>query len=264
MRKLGILGLGHMGMAIAKGAAVSIGKDAVAGYDPSPEKRTAGEMLGIEIADSVSRLCESAHIVLVAVRPQDIEGLLNELKASHPQCLLTIAAGIPIRRYTDALGPLPVIRAMPNTPLQLGEGAVALCRNELCSEEDFRFAIELFRSMGTACEISEDHMCDIIAVNGSTPAYFYYLIECLLEDAVSRGISREDARELLVQTMIGSGKMLMEQKEKPISVFVDEVCSKGGTTIEAINVLKEADFRKLIRDADEACIRRAEELGKQY
>ena len=201
MRKLGILGLGHMGMAIAKGAAGTIGKDAVAGYDPSSEKRTAGEALGIEIADSVSALCRTAHIVLVAVRPQDIEGLLNELKTAHPQCLLTIAAGIPIRRYTDALGPLPVIRAMPNTPLQLGEGAVALCRNELCSEEDFRFAIELFRSMGTACEISEDHMCDIIAVNGSSPAFIYLFAKGFIDYAASVGIDSAAATELFTQSL---------------------------------------------------------------
>ena len=122
--------------------------------------------------------------------------------------------------------------------------------------------MDLFRTMGKACEITEDHMCDIIAVNGSTPAYFYYLVECLLEDAVRRGIDEADARELIVQTMIGSGKMLMADKNKPISTFVNEVCSKGGTTIEAINVMKAAGFNRIIQDADTACIHRAEELGK--
>lgn len=262
MRKLGILGLGHMGMAIAKGAAASLGSEEVAAYDPAAEKRSAGTLLGIQTAESVEELCRAAHIVLVAVRPQDIGGLLDELKKERPQCLLTIAAGIKISKFTDALGPMPVIRAMPNTPLQLGEGAVALCRNDLCTDADFDFAMNLFRSMGTAAEISEDHMCDIIAVNGSTPAYFYYLVECLLEDAVSRGIDETVARELLVQTMIGSGKMLMADRTKPIGVFVDEVCSKGGTTIEAINVLKNADLKQLIKDADTKCILRAEELGK--
>ncbi len=262
MRKLGILGLGHMGMALAKGAAASIGAEEIAAYDPSAEKQSAGKDVGIQIAETPAALCGEAHIILVAVRPQDIGSLLEELKPGQPECILTIAAGIPIRRFTDVLGPMPVMRAMPNTPLQLREGAVALCRNELCSQEDFDFALNLFRSMGTACEISEDHMCDIIAVNGSTPAYFYYLIECLLNDAVSRGLDEADARELLVQTMIGSGKMLMADKEKPISRFVDEVCSKGGTTIEAINVLKDGGFESLIKDADTACIRRAEELGK--
>ena len=262
MRKLGILGLGHMGMALARGAAAAIGSDQIAAYDPSPEKQAAGKELGILVTGSVSTLCQAAHIILVAVRPQDIGALLEELKTVKPECILTIAAGIPIRRFTEALGPLPVMRAMPNTPLQLREGAVALCRNELCTEEDFDFSLRLFRSMGTACEISEDHMCDIIAVNGSTPAYFYYLVECLLNDAVSRGLDEADARELIVQTMIGSGKMLMADKNKPISRFVDEVCSKGGTTIEAIDLLRDAGFEQLIKDADTACIRRAEELGK--
>lgn len=262
MKKLGIIGLGHMGMAIAKGAAASIGAGEIAVCDPSPEKQNEGTSLGFTMTGSVAELCGIAHMILVAVRPQDISVLLEELVQTKPECLLTIAAGIPMKRFSDAMAPLPIIRAMPNTPLQLGEGAVALCRNELCGDADFNFAMDLFRTMGKACEITEDHMCDIIAVNGSTPAYFYYLVECLFEDAVRRGIDEADARELIVQTMIGSGKMLMADKNKPISTFVDEVCSKGGTTIEAINVMKAAGFNRIIQDADTACIRRAEELGK--
>ena len=263
MKTLGILGLGHMGMALAKGAASCLGADQISAYDPSDRKCEEAAALGIERCQSVSQLCGSAHIVLVAVRPQDIGSLLETMKESVPECILTIAAGIPISRFTDALGPIPVMRAMPNTPLQLSEGAAALCRNELCSDRDFELALSLFQAMGKACAIDESHMCDIIAVNGSTPAYFYYLIECLLNDAVARGINEADARTLLVQTMIGSGKMLMEQPDKPIGVFVDEVCSKGGTTIEAINVLREGGMEDLIKKADTACIRRAEELGKE-
>lgn len=262
MKKLGILGLGHMGMAIAKGAAEILDPSEIAVYDPMKEKTEAAAALGMEPADSPKELCTKAHMVLVAVRPQDIEPLIAQLKEQVPECILTIAAGIPIRRYTDVLGEIPVIRAMPNTPLQLMNGATALCRNAACSEEDFAEAMKLFSSMGFACEITEDHMCDIIAVNGSTPAYFYYMIECMLADAVKRGINEADARSLLVETMIGSGLLLRKNPEKPISTFVDEVCSKGGTTIEAIDVLKAGDFNELIEKADDACIRRAEELGK--
>ena len=137
MKKLGIIGLGHMGMAIAKGAAASIGAGEIAACDPSPEKQNEGTSLGFTMTGSVAELCGIAHMILVAVRPQDISVLLEELVQTKPECLLTIAAGIPMKRFSDAMAPLPIIRAMPNTPLQLGEGAVALCRNELCGDADF-------------------------------------------------------------------------------------------------------------------------------
>ena len=262
MKKLGILGLGHMGMAVAEGALRLYSPEDVCAYDISPQKQQAAQKLGITIFPSCREVCENASIVLTAIRPQDIDQVLQEIREAVPQCILTIAAGIPIRRFTDVLGSIPVIRAMPNTPLQLGEGAVALCRNEVCPDAYMEEAMKLFSTMGKAVVIDESHMCDIIAVNGSTPAYFYYLVQCLLEDAVSRGIDEADARTLIVQTMIGSGKLLEADPQKPVSEFVIAVCSKGGTTIEAISVMKKRDLNKLIRDADQACIDRAEELGR--
>ncbi|MBQ9328318.1 MAG: pyrroline-5-carboxylate reductase [Solobacterium sp.] len=264
MKKIGILGLGHMGMAIAKGAVKAMDPNDLAAYDSSSKKCEEASSLGITIASSPADLSASAHILLIAVRPQDIDTALSELSSCPPQCILTIVAGIPIARFIRAFGELPAMRAMPNTPLQLSEGAAALCRNELCSDEDFELAMNLFSSMGVAREIPESQMCNIITVNGSTPAYFYYLVECLLNDAVARGLEESTARELLVQTMIGSGKLLQASPDKPLSSFVDEVCSKGGTTIEAISLLKAKGFEQLIQEADTACINRAEELGNEH
>ncbi|MBR2677482.1 MAG: pyrroline-5-carboxylate reductase [Solobacterium sp.] len=262
MKKLGILGLGHMGMAIAKGALNILPPEEIVVYGHGREKMETAASLGLCTAENPADLCQKAHMVILAVRPQNIAGLLEELSDVVPECLLTVAAGVPIRRFTGVFGEIPVIRAMPNTPLQYQSGATALCHNEACPQEDFRMAMELFSAMGCAYEITEAHMCDIIAVNGSTPAYFYYLIECLLDDAKRRGIDEQAARDLLVQTMIGSGIILKNNPDKPVGQFVDEVCSKGGTTIEAIQVLKDGGFEDLIRKADDACIRRAEELGK--
>jgi len=262
MRKLGILGLGHMGMAIARGAVSYLNPDEIAVYDRHPEKQSTAEALGILCTDSPQQLCAEAECIVVAVRPQNFAETIQQLKEGKPAAILSVIAGLPMRKFTEQLGELPVIRAMPNTPLQEGEGATALCHNDACSEELFQWAIDLFASMGCAYAITEDQMCSIIAVNGSSPAYFYYLIECMLKDAVARGIDETVARSLLVQTMIGSGVLLQKQAGKPVGQFVDEVCSKGGTTIEAISVLKAHDLETIIQEADDACIRRAEELGK--
>jgi len=264
MKKLGILGMGHMGGAILKGSLTFLPPEEIGVYDPSSAKKEEAASMGLAVYESESALCDACHMVLTAVRPQDIAGLLENMKGHVPPCILTIAAGIPIRRFTGALGEVPVIRAMPNTPLQIGCGAVALCHSNNCAREDILFAETLFSKLGTVAWIDESHMCDIIAVNGSTPAYFYYYIQCMLEDAVRRGIPEADARNLLVETMIGSGLLLRNSPEKPISKFVDEVCSKGGTTIEAIEVLKQSSFAETIEKADSACIQRAEELGRQY
>ena len=262
MKKLGILGLGHMGSAILEGALAAMDKSDIIVYDPSSEKTEAAKARGIETAENEAELSRKCHMVLFAIRPQDVDSVLANMKSAAPECLLTIAAGVPIHRFTDVFPNLAVIRAMPNTPLQIRCGAAALSRNEACSDADYAFARNLFSLLGAVADIDESHMCDIIAVNGSTPAYFYYYIECMLEDAVRRGIREEDARTLLVETMIGSGMLLRNNPGKPIRAFVDEVCSKGGTTIEAIQVFRDSDFKKIVEEADEACIRRAEEIGR--
>lgn len=263
--KLGLIGCGHMGMAIIRGAVARefLRPDAICVFDRKEEVRKACENEGFHAFDTMQEAAASCDITLLAVTPQAIDEVLPLLKKASVKCLLSIVTGVSIAYFQEKLGAsVPVIRVMPNTPLQIGCGATALCRSQNCSDADYDFIFRCFGSMGIARTIPEDQMNDIITVHGSTPAYFYYYVQCLLEDAVSRGIDEESARALLVQTMIGSGLLLQQKADRPISELVDEVCSKGGTTIEAVKVLKERDLSGILHEADEKCIHRACQLGR--
>lgn len=262
--KLGIIGLGHMGSAIARGAVRKeyLERYQIAVYDPSEHAAKDSAMEEFAYLSSPRELVQKSHIILLAVTPQKLDEVLASIKGEKIDVLLSIVTGASIKHLQDILGNVPVIRAMPNTPLQINQGATALCMSSNCFADDYDFVFQLFSSMGVTRTISEDHMNDIVAVHGSTPAYVYYFVACILKDAVSRGIDEESARALLVQTVIGAGDLLARSADKPLDDFINEVATEGGTTIEAVNTLKAEDLEKIIHDANEKCIQRAKELGK--
>ncbi len=261
---LGIIGLGNMGTAIAKGAVRKeyIERYRIGVYDHSEHAKKDSFVEGFDYLTDVKELVNNSHIVLIAVRPQQIEDVLDQIKDCDINTILSIVTGVSISHLQERLNNVPIIRAMPNTPLQINEGATALCKSENCKADDYDFIFQLFSSMGVTRSVEEKQMEDIVAVHGSTPAYIYYFIHCILEDAKARGIDEDVARALLVQTVIGSGKLLKTQSNKPLEDFINEVCSEGGTTIEAINSFKKDDIQKVIHNANEKCIKRAKELGK--
>ena len=187
---------------------------------------------------------------------------LEELKDASIHTLLSIVTGVSIQYLQSKLNNVPVIRAMPNVPLQINEGATALCKSENCRADEYDYVFQMFNTMGVTRTIDESHMDEIVSVSGSVPAYVYYFIECLVKDAAARGLDELDMRDLVVQTFIGSAAMLKQNRRIPISDFIDEVCSKGGTTIEAIGEMKKQNIDEIIHTANEACIKRAHELGK--
>lgn len=261
---LGIIGLGHMGSAIARGAVSNeyIERYRIGVYDPSEHARKTSIMEGFAYLDDVHQLIRDSHIILLAVTPQQVEGVLDEIADDDMDVVLSIVTGVSIAHLQERLHNTPIIRSMPNTPLQIGEGATALCMSSNCRADDYDFVFQLFSSMGVTRTIPEEKMNDIVTVHGSIPAYVYYFVQCLLDDAVSRGIDERDARALLVQTFIGSAQLLKKNANRSIEEFVDEVCSKGGTTIEAIGELKARHIDDIIHDANEKCISRARQLGK--
>ncbi len=261
---LGIIGFGHMGVAIARGAVNKeyLERYQIAVYDKSEHAARDCKLESFDQMSSAKELAENSHIVLIAVTPQQAPNVFKELQGADIEVVLSIVTGMSIKHLQEELHGAPVIRAMPNTPLQINEGATALCMSDNCQADDYDFVFQLFQSMGITRTIPEDKMDDIVAVHGSTPAYVYYLVWCILKDAEARGVDEADARALLVQTVIGSGKLLQKNADKPLSEFIDEVCSKGGTTIEAIQELQKQNMEKIIHDADEKCIARAKQIGQ--
>ncbi len=261
---MGFIGCGHMGLAIARGAVMKeyLERYQVCVYDPNPDIQTLCKREGFTILTSEKEVCEEAHVVLLAVTPQKCDEVLSHMQDVKIDTLVSIVTGVSIHHLQEMLNNVPVIRAMPNTPLQINEGATALCRSDNCKADEYDFVYKLFDSMGVTRTIPEDKMNEMVSVHGSTPAYLYYFTECILKDIEARGVDPDAARALLVQTLIGSAKLMQREPQRPLQEFIDEVCSKGGTTIEAIGELKNRNLEETVAAANEKCISRARELGK--
>ena len=154
-----------------------------------------------------------------------------------------------------------VVRVMPNTPLLLKKGATALCPSENISDDDKTIVYNMFAGSGVCEYIEESHMNEIIAVNGSSPAYIYLFAKAMADYAKNCGIEYDKAMNLVCATLEGSAAMLRDSGE-PVETLIDRVCSKGGTTIAAMDKLKEHGFYEAVLDGMDACTKRAEELGK--
>ncbi|MEE0761932.1 MAG: pyrroline-5-carboxylate reductase [Acutalibacteraceae bacterium] len=263
----GFIGAGNMATAIIKGlvgnSVVEPDKICVCDVDMDKAQNLSTE-IGIEVVSEAEKLAEMCHIIVLAVKPQNYAEVLEQIKGTmtEEKVIVSIAAGISINYVREQLGmKCPVVRVMPNTPLLLGKGATAICPSENVSTRDFGIVKSMFSLNGTAEVVEEKHMNSIISVNGSSPAYIYMFAKAVVEYAKSQGIDENTALKLFCATLEGSAAMLMESGDDP-DTLIGKVCSKGGTTIEAVNKLNENNFCETIKEAMDACTKRAEELGK--
>ena len=261
---LGFIGLGHMGLAIARGAVMKeyLDRWEICVYDPDEDVREKCKTDGFTVLSSEKEVAEESHLTLLAVTPQVVESVLDTLQGARIETLVTIVTGVSIKHLQERLNNVPVIRVMPNTPLQINEGSTAMCKSDNCKADEYDFVFQLFNSMGVTRTIPEEHFNVTVSVHGSIPAYVYYFTQCILDDVTARGMDERTARALLVQTIIGAGELMAQDITRPLQDYIDEVCSEGGTTIEAIKALKEGDLPALIKEANDRCIERAEELGE--
>ena len=265
MKSIGFIGAGNMATAIIKGLIAQKGSGSFINvFDVSSEKLDEISKLGVNAFSSSQDVVKNSDIIVLAVKPQNYAEVLEALKevVSTDKTFVSIAAGISINYVQSALGcECPVVRVMPNTPLLLKKGASALCPSGNISEENKQIVYDMFAGSGVCEYITEDHMNEIIAVNGSSPAYIYMFAKAMADYAVSVGIDYDKALNLICATLEGSAAMLKESGDTP-DVLIEKVSSKGGTTIEALNKLREHGFTEAIDDAMKACTKRAEELGK--
>ena len=262
--RLGFIGCGHMGFAIAKGIcdAGKMKPQEIAVYDPSEhvQQRCAAE--GFTLAKDLQELCTDSETAVLAVTPQICDSVLESIRTYPVHTIVSVVTGFSIAHIRSYFPDAFVVRTMPNTPLQESCGATALCASGNDHPDTFAYIKDLFSTIGITAELPEDQFDMLVGVHGSTPAYFYYFTQCLLEDITARGMDEKTARAFLVQTLIGSGKLLESDPEKPLGDFVDAVCSKGGTTIEAITWFREHGLKELVKTANGKCIDRAAQLKK--
>lgn len=266
MKKIGFIGAGNMATAIIKGLiAQSSGKaDFISVFDTDVKKCEIMGAMGVNICKSGVEVTENSDITVLAVKPQNYAEVLEAIKSAvnENKTFVSIAAGISISYVQAALGcKCPVVRVMPNTPLLLKKGASALCPSDNISEEDKHVVYDMFSGSGVCEYISEEHMNEIIAVNGSSPAYIYLFAKAMADYAQGQGIDYDKAMNLVCATLEGSAAMLRESGDSA-DVLIQKVSSKGGTTIAALEKLREHGFYEAVQDAMAACTKRAEELGK--
>jgi pyrroline-5-carboxylate reductase len=266
-RRIAILGAGQIGEALLAGL-LSSGWRAADELSASTRREERVEELrerhGVFVTQSSSEAAAGAGLVVIAVKPQDIETLLGEVGPviQPEQTVLSVAAAIPTAQIERHLGDgVPVVRAMPNTPAVVHEGMAGICAGSHAGEEHLQLAEDALRHLGAVVRVSEPYMDAVTAVSGSGPAYFALLAEAMIEAGILLGLSREISTQLVVQTMLGTAKQLRDSDLHPVELR-EMVTSPGGTTIAAIRELEQAGVRAAFLNAIQAAMDRSRELAR--
>ncbi len=260
--KLGVIGCGFMASAIIKGILRSeiLRSDEI--IVSNKEGMGFEGVAGTNVSTTYSNkeLAENAEFVFLAVKPQGLDEVMKDIGDIPVEKIISILAGVKKAKIKETFPCAKVARCMPNTPCSIGYGAVAVDAEDFF-EEDREFIIKLFSSLGTAIALKEEKMDAVTGISGSGPAYVYLFIKGLILAGIRQGLTEEEAKTLAVNTVIGSGQMVLANPEKSIDMLIDAVCSKGGTTIEAVNSFNEDGLIGIIDKAGDGCVRRSIELG---
>lgn len=283
--KIGFIGTGNMGGAILKGyakSAASVGNEILIHNKLTEHNSVMADAMAdsghtnksIRICNDNIELAEESDIIILGVKPASVEDVLKQIapcmEKAPAKILISMAAGTSIESMEGFLNnaragsgdAVKLIRIMPNTPAQVGSAMTAMCRNGNISDEDFALAKTIFDSIGKAEEVSEDMIDCVIGVSGSSPAYTYMYIEALQKAAVANGMDKDKARVFACQAVIGAARMALESKETLEQLRIN-VCSPGGTTIEAVKKLQQNGFMDDVVEAFQAAVDRSKEMTAQ-
>ena len=261
-----LVGVGKMGEAILKGLLPSVkeGKISISGYEIfSKRRREIESKYALSLASTLEEALEEARVIIVAVKPQQMEELLREMgDRTSGRLLISVAAGITSSFIQARVAPgTRIVRVMPNTPALIGEGVLAYTLGPNTTQKDRETVETLLSPLGTVVEVPERLMDAVTALSGSGPAYVFLFLQSLIDAGVRVGIPRDLASTLALKTMTGSLKLLEELHEHPAKM-IEMVTSPGGTTIAALAVLEKAGFRGMIMEAVAAAEARSRELGQ--
>lgn len=265
--KIAFIGAGNMAGALIE-AIVNSGKVSgkniiISDIDKQKLKRLSQKYKTIT-AKSNTEAVSNAQVIFLAVKPQQLDDVLKELKQeiSPEKLVVSICAGITTRHIETILSiKVPVIRLMPNTPSLVGQGATAITRGRFASEKQRRFIKGLLSDSGIVVELDEKKFDAVTALSGSGPAYVFYLCEAMQNAGIDMGLGKDIAAKLSRQTIYGAGLMLAKS-EKQAKELRSNVTSPGGTTESAIKCLESGDFMKIFIQAVKKAKHRSEELKK--
>lgn len=262
-QKIGFIGVGRMGSALMAGFlnAKLVSKESILAFDLNRERLEATKKGGISIASNNRELVSKSNTVFIAVKPKDVQPLLDEIKdVSEGKLFVSIAAGVKIKKLEEKLKGR-VIRVMPNTPCMLHEGASAFSLGSRATKRDGEYVKKLLNSLGAIVELREEMLDTVTGLSGSGPAYIYYIVKALAEGGKQEGLKEEVALKLAAQTAKGASEMILKSGKTP-QQLIEEVCSPGGATIEGIKVLEEKKVAEALKQAVKAAAKRSRELSK--
>ena len=219
---------------------------------------------GIKTMIDAAAAATGKQVIVIAVKPGDVPRLLAQIAdvITPDQVVVSLAAGVTCSVFETALGEIPVVRAMPNTPAQIDEGITALARGAHTDDDAMALASEVLGAVGSTLVLDEPLLDAVTAVSGTGPAYVFILAEAMVEAAIREGLPWHAAEKLVEQTIRGAGMLLAQVDLTPARLRA-QVTSPGGTTAAAVHVLEESGFRALVEDAVRAAAQRSRELGER-
>ncbi|MBD7981667.1 MULTISPECIES: pyrroline-5-carboxylate reductase [Oerskovia] len=263
--RLAVLGTGVMGETVLAGAlrAGWLPTDAVATVRRAERGRELEERHGVTTTTDNTTAVRDAGLVVVAVKPKDVAGLLAEVSPhlGEGTVVVSVVVGLSTRFYEDRLpAGTAVVRVMPNTPSVIGSGVSAVSGGAAASDDDVTLVERLLSRTGLVVRVAEKDQNAVAALSGSGPAYVFYVVDALAEAGVLLGLTRAVALELATATVLGSARMLDETGEHPV-ILREKVSSPGGTTVAALRALDDGGVRAAFLTALEAARDRSEELA---
>jgi len=266
--RLAFIGAGNMSSAMIGGLCKSEDSPFVLGLaSRTKEKCEPFRAMNVTVFDTNIEALAWADMIVLGIKPQQYADVLHEFRASGfdgHKVFVSIAAGISTDAVCNMLGhDVPVVRAMPNTPMLLGLGSTAVSRNPLVTEEEYESAKKIFAASGMVIDLPEDKMNAVIAATGSSPAYLYLIIKAIYDEARAQGVDAPALLDGICQMVSGAAQMIRDSGDDP-ETLIRRVCSPGGTTERAMRVLYDEDLPGILSRAMQACTARAEELGAQY
>lgn len=266
-KKLGFIGTGKMGSALIKGmcdAGLFTPADVYASdlYEPSLEELK--QNTGVNVSTDNKVTVGSSDIIVLAVKPQILKKVISTIRSdvTEDKLIISIAAGVKLDDIEKEFNAgTRVVRVMPNIAATVAEAASAITQGTNASKEDAEDALTIFRSVGSAIQVTENLMDAVTGLSGSGPAYIFPVIEAMADGAVYEGLDRNSAMILAAQTVVGAAKMVLETGMHP-GELKDMVTSPSGTTIRAVRVLEENGVRAAFMKAVIESSNRSKELGK--
>src|SRR5690242_18451921 len=266
MQRIAIIGAGRIGEALLAGLLSSGWSDIVVTSRRPERVEELAERHGVDATTVNAAAVRGASIVVIAVKPQDIDALLDDIGdvVTPTQMVLTVAAAIPTARIEARLpAGVAVVRAMANAPSTVHEGMAGIAAGAHAGDEQLAVAEDVLLHLGRVVRVPESTMDAVTALSGSGPAYFALLAEAMIEAGILLGVSREISTTLVVQTMLGTAKQLRDLGMHPVELR-ESVTSPGGTTIAAIRELEQAGVRAALLNAVQAAMTRAGELASAH